>query len=178
MLKLHLHFIFMIIIFAIAIINAFYIISNENSNLFFQIISIIIIIIIIYLSNFKATFLPFLGDSAFPIGLIPNEMFPPNSNFNLEYDFDYPNGSKVIYWSANPMSDNKDGIYNNPYDAYGDYKNSGVAIINNKKAVLHINCPNKYKIPMGVVLNKHIHYRIAIPNDPILSEVKTIFIKC
>jgi hypothetical protein len=27
-------------------------------------------------------------------------------------------------------------------------------------------------------LDKHIHYRIATPNNPILSDVKTIFINC
>jgi len=178
MLKLHLHFIFMIIIFVGSILNALYIIGIEDGNIFFKLISIVLIFLLIYLANFKGTFLPFLSDCAFPVGLIPNEMYPPKSNFEIELDFDYPDGSKVIYWSANPKTDDKNFIYENPNDAYGDYKNSGVAIVNNKKAVLHVYCPNKYKIPSGLVLDKHIHYRIALINNPILTDVKTVFIKC
>lgn len=106
-------------------------------------------------------------------------MYPPKSNFTIELDFDYPNGSKVIYWSANPKKDNnKDYIYENPKDAYGNYNNSGVAIINNKKATLHIHCPNKYKVPVAGVLDKHIHYRVAIVDNPILTDVRTTYIKC
>ncbi len=178
MLKLHLHFIFMIIVFVVSTINALYIIGIENGNPIMKLLSIILIFVLIYLANFKGTFLPFLADSAFPVGLIPNEMYPPKSNFEIELDFDYPDGSKVIYWSAYPKTDDKNFIHENPTDAYGDYKNSGVAIINNGKAVLHIYCPNKYKVPTGMVIDKHIHYRIAFNNNPILSDVKTIFIKC
>ena len=54
----------------------------------------------------------------------------------------------------------------------------GVAIINNKKATLHIHCPNKYKVPMAGVLDKHIHYRIALVDSPILTDVRTTYIKC
>ena len=176
MLKLKLHFTFMILIFILSILNAFYIIASNHSNLFFKLISILLIFIFIYMANFKETFLPFLGSTAYPLGLIPSEMYPPKSNFTIELDFKYPNGSKVIYWSANPTE--KDKIYDNPYDAYGDYKNSGIAIINNNKAVLHLHCPNKYKVPMGKVLDKHIHYRIALPNNPILTDVKTTYINC
>ena len=178
MLKIHLHFIFMILIFVISIINSLYIIGIENGNIFIKLMSVIIIFLIIYVANFKETFLPFLGDCAYPIALVPNEMYPPKSNFEIELDFNYPNGSKVIYWSANPNINDKTAIYENPYDAYGDYKNSGIAIVNNKKAVLHLFCPNKYKIPSGMVLDKHIHYRVAIPNNPMISDVKTVYINC
>ncbi len=178
MLKLHLHFFFMIAVFVFSTLNALYIIGVEDGSIFFKLIAIIVILLMIYLASFKGTFLPFLGDSAFPVGLLPNEMYPPKSNFEIELDFNYPNGTKIIYWSANPKTDNKDFVYDNPYDAYGDYKNSGVAIVNNKKAVLHLYCPNKYKVPIGLVLDKHIHYRVAFINNPILTDVKTVYIKC
>jgi|AACY02.17.fsa_nt_gi hypothetical protein len=179
MLKLHLHFIFMILIFVISIINALYIIGLEEANVFIRIMSVFVIFLMIFIAGFgKNTFLPFLGDCAFPVGLIPNEMYPSKTNFEIELDFDYPDGSKVIYWSAYPKENDKNFIHENPYDAYGDYKNSGIAIINNNKAKLHIYCPNKYKVPTGMVIDKHIHYRVALANNPILSEVKTVFIKC
>lgn len=177
MLKLKMHFYFMISIFVISVLLALHITFNNNSNWFFKSISIILIFIIVFMSNFKETFLPFLGSTVYPLGLIPTEMYPPKSNFTIELDFDYPNGSKVIYWSANSDKD-KDSIYETPKDAYGDYTNSGVAIINNKKATLHIHCPNKYKVPMAGVLDKHIHYRIALVDSPILTDVRTTYIKC
>lgn len=177
MLKLHIHFYFIIIIFIFSLFNAIHIILNNYSNWFFKSISIILILLIIFMSNFKDTFLPFLGNTVYPLALIPNEMYPPKSNFTIELDLNYPDGSKVIYWSAN-SHDNKDNIFDNPKNAYGDYKNSGVAIINNNKAILHIHCPNKYKVPFAGILEKHIHYRIALIDNPILTDVKTIYIKC
>jgi hypothetical protein len=177
MFKLQVHFYFMIIIFVISALLAIYVSTRDNSHWFFKLISIVLIFMIIFMTSFKETFLPFLGSTVYPLGLIPNEMYPPKSNFTIELDFDYPNGSKVIYWSANAQKE-KDGIFENPKDAYGDYSNSGIAIINNKKAVLHIHCPNKYKVPMAGVLDKHIHYRIAVPDSPIISDVRTTYIKC
>ena len=103
-------------------------------------------------------------------------MHPANINYSTERYFDYPDGTKIIYWASIGLRD--DSVYDNPNDAYGNYKNSGVAIVNNNKAMIHINCPNKYKIPSGNTLEKHIHYRVAFPNNPILSDVKTLFINC
>jgi len=171
-----LHLILIISIFGLSIINAIYLIYNQKSFILFKLISIILIILIIYISSFKEVFLPFLGNAVYPISLIPSELHPPNINYSTERYFNYPDGTKIIYWAAIGL--NNDSIYNNPTDAYGNYKNSGVAIVNNNKAVLHISCPNKYKIPSGNILEKHIHYRVAFPNNPILSDVKTIYINC
>jgi hypothetical protein len=188
MLKLQLHFVFMIIIIVLSAINAFYVIYSEDTSIFFKFLSIILIFLLIYISNFKETFLPFLGNTVYPISLIPSAIHPQNSNFSTEVNLNYPNGTKVIYWAANGNGNNrgngsdndsdKNTVIKNPKDAYGNYINSGVSIINNKKTLLHLNCPDKYKIPSGIILNKHIHYRIAIPNNPILSDVKTMYIKC
>lgn len=171
------HFSSMIIIFILSIINCLYIISLNNSSFFMKLLSIILVFFIIYISTFKETFLTFLGGCAFPSSLIPNAIYPPNTNFSIEIDINVPNGTKIIYWAS---GDNKDKkyIFENPMDAYGNYENSGVAIVNNNKVVLNIRCPNKYKIPMGKILDQHIHYRIAYINNPILSDVKTLKINC
>jgi hypothetical protein len=175
--SINIHFVFIILIFIISSINAIYIVGNEECNIFFKFLSIILIFLIIYKSTFKETFLIFLGECAYPISLIPNAIYPPNTNFTIELDLNIPNGSKIIYWAS---TDNKDKnyVFNNPYDAYGNYENSGVAIVNNKKVSINIKCPNKYKVPSGSILDQHIHYRIAFPNNPILSDVKTLKIKC
>jgi len=169
------HLVLMFCILLFSIFNALYIIFNAKAFMFFKFISIILIIFIIYISTFKEVFLPFLGTAIYPISLIPSEMHPTHTNFSIQHDFNYPNGTKIIYWAANSNSNNNDYIYNNPHDAYGNYKNCGVSVVNNLKAVLYLNCPNKYKIHNRTTLNKHIHYRVALPNNPILSNVKTIF---
>jgi len=165
----------LIIVLFFAFIISVYTIFNFKNNIIFRFLAFILIFLIISCFFFKEVFLPFLARAAYPPFLIPSEIHPANTNFSIELDFNLPNGSKIIYWAAN--SNNND-IYNNPTDAYGNFKNSGVAIVNNNKTILHLNCPNRYKIPSGMTLNKHIHYRIALPNDPILSAVKTIFINC
>jgi hypothetical protein len=180
--------IFIFFLLFLTIIHSIYLISSNKSNIFFKFTSIILIfyifIFFFFYSGFKYLFLPFLNISAFPPSLIPSTIHPPNTNFSIELDFNYPNGTKIIYWASNKHTGNhpnNDYVYSNPYDAYGDYKNSGVTVVNNKKAVLSIHCPDKYNVNMGYgnkTLDKHIHYRIATPNNPILSDVKTIFINC
>ena len=174
---MNIHFVFMILIFLISFINAFYIIGNDECNIFFKFLSLILVFLIIYKSTFKETFLIFLGECAYPISLIPNSIYPPNTNFSINLDLDVNDRTKIIYWASNSNKD-KNFIFENPTDAYGNYENSGVAIVNNKKVSININCPNKYKIPSGNTLYKHIHYRIAYPNNPILSDVKTLKINC
>jgi len=168
-----------IFITIIALILSFYIIFHNNINIIIKFFAIILILISIYAIFFQKLFLPFLGIAAYPPSLIPNEMYPPNTNQEIELNLNYPNGTKIIYWAASP-SPSINSIYNNPYDAYGTYKNSGVAIINNNIVKLKFLCPSKYKVPFNgnYPLNKHIHYRIAYPNNPILSSVKTININC
>jgi|LauGreDrversion4_2_1035121.scaffolds.fasta_scaffold35640_2 hypothetical protein len=173
--------IFIILLFFFS--NIIYIYFIDTTPLFYKFISslalLFILINLIFSPLLKNLFLPFLNVSAYPPSLIPNELYPPNSNFKFELDLNYPNGTKIIYWASNPILDDKNKIFNNPYDAYNDFKNSGVAIVNNHKAILHLNCPNQYKVPpFHNTLDKHIHYRISTPNNPILSDVKTIYINC
>jgi len=180
------HFVFIIIIFIFGIIQSLYIINsfidkiNDNNigNIFIIFIAIVQIICIIYLSQFKETFLIFLGECAYPISLIPSTINPQKYDFSYELELDYPNGTKIIYWAANNKSNNSTNTYENPELAYGNYNNCGVAVINNKKTVLHIACPDKYKVPSGSIIDKHIHYRIVIPGNPILSDVRTLYIDC
>lgn len=180
--------IFLLSLLFISLLHSFYLLYLSSANPFFKFTSIILIFYIfiyfVFYSGFKNLFLPFLNIAAYPPSLIPTTIRPPNANFSIEIDLDYPNGSKVIYWASNKHNENQPDntfVYPNPVDAYGHYQNSGIAIVNNKKTTLSIHCPDKYNVNMGYgnkTLDKHIHYRIATPNNPILSDVKTIYINC
>jgi hypothetical protein len=165
----------------ISLIISIYSLLSDYNPLPIKFLSFFLFISILILSFFypKNIFLPFLSQSVFPPSLIPNELYPPNSNLKINIDFFYPNGTKIIYWASIHDYHDNNKVFDNPNDAYKDFKNSGIAIVNNNKAILHINCPNQYKIPpFNNTLKKHIHYRIATPNNPILSDVKTIYINC
>ena len=55
-------------------------------------------------------------------------------NYSIDVNFNAPDGTKIIYWAADENKNNRNYIYNNPKDAYGNYNNSGVAIVNNGMA--------------------------------------------
>lgn len=170
-------YIFSIIsIFLFSLINAIYFLASPKTSLLVRIISIIIIILIIYVSIKRDTYLPFLGLCAYPPSLVANEIKPNGANIELVIDVDYPDNSKVIYWGAN--STNKNIIKNNPIEAYGDYTNSGIAIVFNKKAKITFFCPDKYKVNSMGNIKRHIHYRVMSPNNPLLSSVNTLYVNC
>lgn len=170
--------ILLFVVFVSTIVLCMYNLFSSKTYLFFKFISLLLIFMIAYLFTRKELFLPFLATAAYPPSLIPGAMHPPNTNFSIELDLNYPDGTKVIYWASDNKATGSNEIYNNPQDAYGSYKNSGVAVINNNKTIIHLNCPDRYKIPTGTTLKKHVHYRLAFPNNPILSSVQTIYINC
>lgn len=170
-------FIILLIIIIITFILSAYVLYM-NSNIFIKFLAVIVIFISIYGIFAEKLLLPFLNVAAYPPSLIPYEMHPPNTNYSIDVNFNAPDGTKIIYWAADENKNNRNYIYNNPKDAYGNYNNSGVAIVNNGMAKIRFKCPNRYKVPSGMTLNKHIHYRIAYPNNPILSSVMTTYISC
>jgi len=170
-------FIILLFIVIITFILSFYVLFTDT-NIIIKFLALIVIFISIYGIFIEKLLLPFLNVAAYPPSLIPNEMHPPNTNHSIDMKFNVIDGTKIIYWAANENKNNRNFIYNNPKDAYGNYNNSGIAIVNNGLAKIRFKCPNKYKIPSGMTLNKHIHYRIAYPNNPILSPVMTTYISC
>lgn len=118
------------------------------------------------------TFLPFLGETAFPIGVL----YPTKpKNANIEYNLtDITPNSYVVYWAAENKF-NEEII--NPKNAYGEYTNAGVAISDNDgKAKLLLKCPSRYYVGRSK-MPKHIHYRYVLKNG-LLSKVYTKNIYC
>jgi hypothetical protein len=119
---------------------------------------------------FRDTYLPFLGNTVFPTGIL-SESSPKNDLNQLQLKIK-PN-TQIIYWAANTDSSSP---MTNPWKAYDTYQNAGVTTSDsNGIATLKFETPSQYKIPSGITLKKHIHYRTI--NDPgLLSTNKTIFI--
>lgn len=130
-------------------------------------IYILIGIAAIYNANLN-TLLPFLGETAFPLGLL-QPIFPKNAN--VEYTMDnLPPNAHIIYWGASQES-------TDPKKAYSDYTNAGIVKSDDYgMAKLKFVCPTTYSV-YGSTLPKHIHYRYTLSSG-LLSEVFTFNVKC
>jgi hypothetical protein len=160
-----------------SIISSLYILLNDNYNIFLRIFVIFIIATAIVLMMKKETFLPFLGLAHVPNTLIAEERIPNGANISYSIDMnDYDDGTKIIYWAANKT----DKIIEDPYEAYKNYNNVGVAKVKNGKAEVRIFCPDKYKVKklFNQLLERHFHYRIVFKDTGFLSPVMTVKVDC
>lgn len=117
-------------------------------------------------------YLPFLGKCVYPCGSLTPKS-PMDADVTIRVTVE-PNVN-VIYWAAEPDSK----VIDNPWLAYSEYENTGVARSNEKgEAVLRVRKPAAYKVP-GMLYEKtlkpHIHYRTCTM-DGMLSRVETAFI--
>jgi len=170
-----LHIISITSILLFTIFYTFVIILYPNVYSFIRFLAILIFVAAIVLIFNRNTYLPFLGKCAIPPSLLMNEKIPEGASKTHVLKLnDVDDGTRVIYWAALKSNDDK---IKPPTEAYGDYSNAGIAIVKNKKTLLHFNCPDKYSVG-SMVLNSHVHYRLMTPNDPILSSVYTIDVEC
>lgn len=154
------------------------ILFNSNIHVIIKIITLIPVLCAIYLGSNRDTYLPFLGHCAFTPRVLLNEIIPEGCydfhNLNLNNIAD---GTRVIYWGALKDSNLLDTDNISPKNAYGNYSNSGIAIVKNNSAKLYFHCPMNYNVGSKKI-DKHIHYRLCIPNNPILSKIFTENIDC
>jgi len=128
-----------------------------------------------YLLRQRDVYLPFLGDTVIPTSLLKNQT--PSKATVSEVVNVTPN-TKVLYW-ASETSKNKDQLVH-AKEAYGDYKNMGVATSDSKgNATLKVRQPQSYhvtKMFRKKILTPHIHYRY-VKSSGMLSRIETVQIK-
>lgn len=149
-----------------------------NSTLLVRTIYVIVGISALLLMFDRNFYLPFLGKTVMPTSI--KEYKQDNTNMSIELEIPENMAHDVVkiqYWAAN----SSDKIVNDPYTAYGDYQNAGVANVVNGKATLNLNCPTNYKVNkfgiMDTVLPKHVHYRYINKNG-MTSELMTKTLNC
>jgi len=130
-------------------------------------------IALVTMSGPRDLFLPFLGNSAFPTSVLLDDSSPPDADRAIKVPA--PPGARVVYWAAEASA--REPV-ENPWDAYGRYKNAGVAIADaSGHATLKVRCPAAYKVPgiMGQkTLRPHVHYRIAMKHG-FFGSVETAY---
>ena len=176
--ELWFHMIFIILVLLFAFLYSLVLLNDPKIYTIFKLIAIIVLIAVIYLGSNRNIYLPFLGYTIMPPSFFNKEITPQGATDTLTIKLnDIPNDTKIIYWAA--ISSDKDKIHPNPYLAYGDYSNAGVTTVKDNQAILYFHCPDKYNVgTFKKTLNKHIHYRLMKPNNPILSPVYTQYVEC
>lgn len=162
----------MVLILIFALYEVLFVLFSSNSSLFFKFIAVLVFLAIISVGLQRNTYLPFLGPTVLPPIFLQNEVQPEGANFTFTVDMPEAEGRKIMYWGSKPSKT----LFEDPYTAYGEYKNSGITTVKNGEAKFVVFCPSSYRVP-GTLLSPHIHYRVVEPNG-LLGEVKTVFIQC
>jgi uncharacterized membrane protein YuzA (DUF378 family) len=114
-------------------------------------------------------YLNFLGPAAFPCGSLI-EKVPVNADTSASVQV--APSTSVIYWAAEAQ----DSIAANPWAAYSQYTNAGVARSDETGvAILKVRSPVGYNVPSGRTLKPHVHYRTCKSNG-MLGRVQTVFV--
>lgn len=161
-----------ILIFVFTIYQSVYIIANERTSLFLKVIATCVLIATMFVGSLRTTYLPFLGRTVLPASLLKDVSDAKAGDVVVKVPVDAPDGTRVVYWA----SKSADTVIETPYEAYAEFKNSGVALVKDKVATFYIECPSSYKVPYAT-LRPHVHYRVALPKG-LLSVVKTVHVDC
>lgn len=168
----HIYMISVAIVFLFALYQSIYILLNEKTSILLKFVAILVLVSTIYLGVRRNTYLPFLGPTVLPQSLLKDVTDTKMGEVHVRVELDVPDETRVLYWAASPST----SVIENPYDAYNQYTNVGVSSVKNKQAMLHIDCPASYKVPMKT-LRPHVHYRVVYPNG-LLGSVKTVYVNC
>ncbi len=121
----------------------------------------------------RDTYLPFLGETVMPCGVIP-ESTPQGANTEMRVS-ELPVGAKVLYWAAEPETEELKEI-KDWRKAYLQFMNAGVTVVGQDGvAVLRVRKPQPYTVPWKGRLEPHIHFRIC-GADGMLGRIKTVFV--
>lgn len=124
------------------------------------------------LATDRDSYLPFLGEAAFPLSMIALST-PKNTSLSVQVSVP-PGASHVVYWA----SESSTAMSSSPRDAYGTFGNAGVVAANSDgTATLPLRCPGDYKVPVRGALPKHVHFRGIYP-EGILGRVQTRGVTC
>jgi len=154
--------------------------TSINANIFgfmgdyyMYVMSLLIGVSALYFVFDRDYYLPFLGYTVMPI-----QMSKPVGDIKKIILNNLPSNVNVIAWGAK----NGEKVYDNPYDAYGEYGNTFVGKTDSKGEVtVELPCPSEYYVTkfgvMNKKLSKHIHYRYEMPKyKGLFSRVYTRYV--
>ncbi len=147
---------------------------DGDEQLWKKVVSLIAGVTAVWLMFQRDTYLPFLGSAVLPSSVLVDDRVPEGANTELSIGLNVADGTKVIYWGAEPST----SIINNPWDAYEKYTNVGVATVHKGSAVIKFKCPAEYKVMGAKKLKRHIHYRLCCTKQSMMGPVETVYVNC
>jgi hypothetical protein len=147
-------------------------IHDYVSDNYIKLLSCVGIYSIVHFGLNRDYYLPFLGDTVFPSGLLGNNIVPNNADITIEITIE-PN-TKIVYWAAEPCQGAECKTPIMAWDAYKNYENSGIVTSNSKGiALIRVRSPQSYKVPYKrKEVQQHVHYRKLLSSG-MLSKVYT-----
>lgn len=140
-----------------------------------RVLLLVVLAMAIGLMVSRDTYLPFLGYAAFPPAAIVAERVPDKADRETQIAVDAPDGTRIVYWGA---SKDAGHVVPDPWTAYGDYANTGVAFVRDGVAKLRFQCPTQYKVGFGGrTLSRHLHYRVC-GGSGLIGPVETTYVTC
>lgn len=164
--------IFVILLFSLC--SSIFILAQKQTMTLVRFLALVVFVLTLWMMFRRDTYLPFLGSSVLPMTALVKESIPDGANKEVTISVDAPDGTRLIYWGAQPS--NK--VQANPWVAYGDYSNTGVTTVKDGKATVRFYCPASYYVPSGTRLDRHLHYRLCCRKNVMLGPVQTVWIKC
>jgi len=129
----------------------------------------------------RDTFLPFLGFAALPPAALLTERVPDKADLETTLSVpDAADGSRVIYWGAGAETA-PGAVFADPWSAYADFANTGVAAVRDGLAKVRFVCPSQYKVGGRFVartLDRHLHYRVCCAKTGMIGPVQTKYVTC
>ena len=135
--------------------------------------AVLAVVALAYLVMDRTVFMPFLGEAALPPSVLKVST-PTEATIDVRVKAPR-RATHVVYWASEPTAD----VFGSPQEAYNNFDNAGVVPVVDGTAVLALQCPGNYVVPMrrGSPLPKHVHYR-AVYKEGILGRVQTQTIAC
>lgn len=162
------------LVFGFAVATSLSIILSPRQHLGTKLLSLVVLLLSLFFLLQRDTFLPFLGPSAFPVGLFKQDVAPEGANIKKTIPISAKDGDRVIYWGAMPG----DTVIATPWDAYKSFENAGIATVKNGEVTMRFHCPTRYKVPYGKTLDRHVHYRVCCQITGMLGRVETTSVNC
>ena len=158
-----------ILLLTVLVLGIYWVVYSPS--FFVKALGAVYVVGVIFLMSDRDVFLPFLGETVFPKGLLrPQEPKEASQTVRVEMK-GVVDGTPVIYWAAEP-SERK---VEDPWTAYSNYENAGVALVQLESVEFKVRSPASYFVPSGRLLKHHVHYRVLQTNG-MLSSVKTVYI--
>ena len=171
--KQRIHMLAMILVLVYGFTSALMTLLGAKCGIMMRLIAGATVAASVWLLIQRDVYLPFLGQTFVPHVFLKDELAPREADVTTTIDVDAEDGSKVLYWAAQPGA----SIAANPRDAYGSFDNAGIAIVRGKQATLKFKCPTEYNVPT-MKLNRHVHYRVCCDKMGMIGSVQTLWVNC